>query len=95
MNRVRAAAALLAVLCALQAVMPAPPGAGALGGVLTTAEPGPGYRVYLIDANGREIATTSVDVRGEYVFDGVPPGRYALGVGNPAADLPGRKRHPS
>jgi|GEM_PF-1412640 len=45
------------------------------------AEPGiSGAQVQLLDSNGNVIATTSSDVNGEFMFEGVEPGDYTIQI---------------
>ena len=41
-----------------------------------------GFRVHLIDANGREVADSAANAEGLYSFRGLPSGEYSLGVEN-------------
>lgn len=57
---------------------------GRLEGTLSLGggETAEGFSVHLIDARGLEVGDARVAPDGRYVFEGVPAGSYALGVGN-------------
>ena len=52
----------------------------------------PGVTVYLLDASGKQIASTQTNANGEYRFDNLKPGTYGVKEVQPAAYLDGADR---
>ena len=86
--RVRSIVTSVTILALLVWCSPAPVVAGDAGarleGLLLDIDgrAANGFRVHLIDANGREVADAAANEEGLYSFRGLPSGEYSLGVEN-------------
>lgn len=78
-------AAPLAIAALLLALAPAQAAGARLEGYLVNVDGrgASGYRVHLIDAEGKGVARTPTSEEGVYRFRDLPTGSYSLGIENP------------
>lgn len=92
-TRVEATIACLTILSMLLWIAPAPAlafeGGARLEGMLldTSGMPATGYKVHLIDADGRAMALADASAEGLYSFRDLPAGEYSLGIENAAGQM--------